>query len=198
MDRGTIRPGGAIGGILKAERRGRGGGCRHIATRDRGGAFVLPSVWPHPRGDVLTAQGMGENLEKRPARVLLSRCGFPRVSLMTAPAPPGAGEEARGRAGWGHIATRDRGQGRHMDAKSRRCLHIATRDRREGACPLSAPPLWRYHPRSRVGEPEKNKGGDAGILNQIEWVLVPPSAPPPRGDVPTVQCLMIRPGCGFP
>jgi hypothetical protein len=34
----------------------------------QGRGFLPPPRLPHPRGDVPTVQGMGENLEKRPAR----------------------------------------------------------------------------------------------------------------------------------
>ena len=189
MDRGTIRPGGAIGGILKAERRGRGGGCRHIATRDRGGAFCPLPVCPTPVEMSPRSRVWGRTWRKGRRGGSLSRMRFSPGIATTAPAPPGGGGGGQRPGGVGvYCNQRQGGQGRHMDAKSRRCRHIATRDRREAHAPPSAPPPVEISPTVQGMGRTWRKGqrgvGDAGILQPEtgEGAFCPlPVCPTPTG-----------------
>ena len=124
-----------VQGMGRTWRKGqRGVGDAGILQPETGeGAFCPLPVCPTPRGDV----PHGPVSDDTP-RMRLS----PGIAT-TATAPPGAGEEAGGRAGWGYIATRDRG---------------------EAHAPPSAQPPVEMSPRSRVwGEPGEKAGAGWGM-----------------------------------
>jgi hypothetical protein len=90
---------------------GRGGGCRHIESRDRGGGFCPLPVCPTPQRRYLPRSSVWGGAEGgASAWVYSPRRAFPRVSPRLPP-PLGAGVGAR-RAGRGG------GGCRHMCARS--------------------------------------------------------------------------------
>jgi hypothetical protein len=199
------------GGATSRAGWGRSAYCNQ--RQERG---ACPPVCPTPVEMSPTVQGMGENLKKRPARgFALPDAAFPRYRH-DCPRPPGGGGGGQRPGGVGVYCNQRQERGAcppvcptPMEIPTtvqRMGENLKKRPARGFALPDAAFPGYRHDchrpPRGGGGGGRRPGGvGDTGILQPEtgEGAFCPlPVCPTPVEISPTVQCLMIRPGCGFP